>query len=238
MKHTFRLVASALAIGSMLASCSSKEDTATEQTANTTASETTAPAASAPTPTPEANPTETPETASTTSSFDINKIPVSSANLGQFPYFGPLKGYKSRYDSDSVAYEFDRSYLFDGQALASVEGRVLRRRYRPVDKQKQASDLMIRRNYENLITGLGGVKVFSGEIPSEAIRKVGNSAAEKGGISGYSGEYDIYVIRQKDKEVWVQVQKPGIDEYFLNVTEKAAMPQQVSVIPATELKKN
>lgn len=238
MKHTFRLVASALVISGLVASCSSK-DTATEQTADTTAPETTAPAAAS-TATPEAAPAATPEAAPTasTSTFDINAIPVSSANLGQFPYFGSLKGYKSRYDSDSVAYEFDRSYLYNGQELASVEGRVLRRRYRPVDKQKQASDLMIRRNYENLITGLGGVKVFSGEIPSEAIKKVGSSTAEKGGISGYSGEYDIYVIRQKDKEVWVQVQKPGIDEYFLNVTERAAMPQQVSVIPATELKKN
>jgi hypothetical protein len=237
MKHTFRLVASAIAFGGLLASCSSK-DTDTEQSANSTTSETTTPATATPAAAPEAAPAAAPETTTTASSFDINKIPVSNANLGQFPYFGSLKGYKIRYDSDSVAYEFDRSYLYNGQELASVEGRVLRRRYRPVDKQKQASDLMIRRNYENLITGLGGVKVFSGEIPSEAIKKVGSSTAEKGGVSGYSGEYDIYVIRQKDKEVWVQVQKPGIDEYFLNVTERAAMPQQVSVIPATELKKN
>ncbi|RPD46430.1 hypothetical protein DNI29_15660 [Hymenobacter sediminis] len=236
MKRTFRLVASAIAFGSLLTACSSK-DAATEQSASNPTSETTAPAASAPTPSSEANQSEAPAT-TTASSFDINEIPVSTSNLGQFPYFGPLKGYEIRYDSDSVAYEFDRSYLYDGQALASVEGRVLRRKYHPADKQKQASDLMIRRNYENLITGLGGVKVFSGEIPDEAIKKVGSSTAEKGGITGYSGEYDIYVIRQKDKEIWVQVQKPSIDSYYLSVTEKAAMPQQVSVIPATELKKN
>ncbi|WP_218134800.1 hypothetical protein, partial [Hymenobacter lapidiphilus] len=49
-------------------------------------------------------------------------------------------------------------------------------------------------------------------------------------------QVDTYLIRQKDKEVWIQV-KPGETYMNINVTERAAMPQQVSVLPADELKK-
>ncbi|KUG06340.1 hypothetical protein [Solirubrum puertoriconensis] len=235
MKQALRLAASCTLL-TLAGSCGSKESK--ETAAETTTPEATAattPAAPAAETAAATTPATTPQAAAT---FDINSVPVSTANLGRFPYVGAMKGYRIPYNSDSVDYEFDRSYFYDGKNLVAVEGHVLRRRFLPVDDKKQASDLMVRRNYENFINSVGGVKVFSGAIPDEAVEKVGGSdVAKKGGISGYSAEYDVYVIRQKDKEIWMHVQKQN-DNYYLNVAEKAAMPQQISVVPAAEIKKN
>lgn len=49
-------------------------------------------------------------------------------------------------------------------------------------------------------------------------------------------QVDTSVIRQKDREIWVQL-APGGYHYNLNVTERAAMPQRALAMPAAEQKK-
>jgi hypothetical protein len=235
MKQTSTTLASALLLAGLLSSCGSK-DKATDESATATVETTTATTA-APVEPVAAVASEAPAT-STAATFDINTVPVTAANLGTFPYLSALKGYHTSYSSDSVGFDFDRAYLFDGKNIIAVEGKMVSRTFRPVDSDKPASELMMQRNYENLIKSLGGVKVHSGIINEEAIKKLGEGEYEKhnGSVSTYRPT-DTYVIRQKDKEVWVQVQ-PAEDQYHLDVVEKAAMPQQVSVVGATELKKN
>ena len=234
MKNTW--IFAALGLAGLLGACGSKK-TADETTATTTpvAATTTAPATAEPT-------TTAPAAAATTAApaaFDINSVPISTANLGAFPYFSKLAGYKIGYASDSIPFDFDRTYLYDGKHIIAVEGRVLRRLYRASDDHKKASDLMVSRNYENLVKSLGGVQVMAmGRVPSDTINKFGDTEYRKhdGGINPENDE-DIYVIRQKDKQIWVQV-SPQDDRYQLNVTETATMPQQATTIPAAELKKN
>ncbi len=211
--------------------------------AKKTADETTAPAADAQTTalatTPAPAETAAPATAAAPdATFDINSVPVSSASLGAFPYLGKLPGYKINVPSDSAAFEFDRTYVYDGKNIVPVEGRVLRREYIAINDQKETSELMQQRNYGNLVKSLGGVQVSSGQLPGEPVDKMGRGEYDKHSGNLNPGDpVDTYVIRQKDKEVWVQL-KPDKYRYYLNVTEKAAMPQQVSTIPAAELKKN
>ncbi|UOQ54607.1 hypothetical protein [Hymenobacter cellulosivorans] len=234
MKRTLLSVACLTVAGSIaLVGCKAKTAEASETTATTET-----PAAPASTGTPEAAPA--PETTTeATATFDLNSVPVSSANLGAWPYLSRLKGYETRYDSDSSGFDFDRTYVFDGKNIIPIEGKIVRRSYRPIDSEKPASELMIQRNYENLVKELGGVKVSSAKIPDETLKKMGESEYEKhsGGMHNYQ-PVDTYVIRQKDKEVWVQVQTSGDHQYKLNVTERAAMPQQAGVVGAVELKKN
>lgn len=228
MKHSALFPVVLASLLGLLTACGTKK---TEETATTT----TAPPVAAAAP---AETAPAPIAAAPAATFDINSVPVSTANLGSFPYLSKLPGYQIGYASDSVAFDFDRSYVYDGKALVPVEGRVLRCLYRAKDDKKKASELMIRRNYENLIKELGGVRVSSGELPNEVVDKVGRDEYHKhsGGIS--PGEQaDTYVIRQKDKEVWIQLLADDY-HYQLNVLEKAAMPQQATTLPAAELKKN
>ena len=220
------LTFSSVVLAGLLAACGSKK-------AGDVTTTTTADAPAAPAETPAAAPATAPA-----ATFDLSSVPVSAANLGGFPYLGKLPGYKINVPSDSVAFEFDRSYIYDGKNLVPVEGRVLRREYVAINDQKETSELMQQRNYGNLIKSLGGVQVASGVLPVEPADKLGRDEYNKhsGGIDP-GNQVDTYVIRQKDKEVWVQL-KPDKYRYYLNVTERAAMPQKVTTLPAEELKKN
>ncbi|UOQ73848.1 hypothetical protein [Hymenobacter cellulosilyticus] len=232
MKRTILSVACLTLAGSVaLFGCKAK----TAEADATDAAATTETTATAPTETTAAAPTEAAATTAA-GTFDINTVPVTSANLGTWPYLSALKGYKTNYDSDSVGFDFDRAYVYDGKNIVAVEGKIVSRRFRPADSDKPASELMMQRNYENLVKSLGGTKVFSGEVPEDAIKKIGETEYLKHD-NDITRAADTYVIRQKDKEVWVQVQPTGSD-YVLNVIEKAAMPQQAGVVGATELKKN
>ena len=142
--------------------------------------------------------------------------------------------------TNSEEFDFERSYVYDGRNLVPVEGKVSQRLIGVDSGEKKASELMIQRNYEDLLRGLGAVKVHSGETPRAAINKIGSDQAYKQGKWVLSTDHvtDTYVIRQKNKEIWTQVTPLGSDgNYAINVTERAAMPQQATIMKADELKK-
>lgn len=235
MKQTLRYLTIVLPLASALTACGSK-DAPAETSATITTTATTSPE---PTPVAEA-PAPTEATAPAAATFDINAVPVSSADLGSFPYLSALKGYEVN-TSNSEDYDFERAYVFDGKNLIAVEGKVSQRLFDNKSGEKKASELMIRRNYESLLTGLGAVKVFAGPVTQEAIDKVGSDEVYKHNKWSMSPDHetDTYVIRQKDKEVWVLVTALGGDgNYNITVDERAAMPQQATIIKADELKKN
>jgi hypothetical protein len=232
--NTNQHVLLAFALAGSLTACGSKDKT-TAQTTETTAAVSEATAAAPATSAPAAA-ADTAKTAT----FDINTVPVTSAELGSFPYLSPLKGYSVN-TSNSEEFDFERSYVYDGKSLMPVEGKVSQRLIELNSGEKKASELMIQRNYEDLLKSLGAVKVYSGVLDPAAIDKVGSDEVYKHGKWVLSDNHvtDTYVIRQKNKEVWVQVTPLGGDgNYAINVTERAAMPQQATIMKADELKKN
>lgn len=237
MNNPTRLVATFVLLGFM-ASCGSKaktEETASAPAATPTETASTPEANSAPDAAP-----ETVATAAEAATFDISQVPVSTADIGTFPYLSALKNYEVS-SSNSENYDFERAFVYDGKNLLTVEGKVSQRFFGPIDSDKKASGTMIHRNYEALLKELGATKVFAGPVSREAIEKVGQDDAYKYGKWSVSTDHDTdaYVIRQKDKEVWVQVTSLGSDgNYNLTVIERAAMPQQATIIKADELKKN
>ena len=227
------LLACALAGG--LTACGSKDKAAEQATETTTAPVAETPAAAPVT----AAPAATADTAKA-ATFDINTVPVTSAELGSFPYLSPLKGYSVN-TSNSEEFDFERSYVYDGKNLVPVEGKVSQRLIHLNSGEKKASELMIQRNYEDLLKTLGATKVHSGKVDQASLDKIGQDEAYKHGkwVLSTDRATDTYIIRQKNKEVWVQVTPLGSDgDYAINVTERAAMPQQATIMKADELKKN
>ena len=235
MTTTFHfLLALTLALTGTLSACGRKDQgQATGKTAETASAVEQAPAA-----TPAAAKPAAVADAAMVAAFDISTAPVTSAELGRFPYLGPLKGYSVN-TTNSEEFDFERSYVYDGKNLVPVEGKVSQRLFDMNSGEKKASELMIQRNYEDLLRGLGAVKVHSDKTPRAAIDKIGSDQAYKQGKWVLSTDHvtDTYVIRQKNKEVWTQVTSLGSDgQYAINVTERAAMPQQATIMKADELK--
>src|SRR4030095_7858609 len=136
----------ALMIGFTLGGCSKKEEPSGGQIAVNAAPESTS------TPSPVL------VTSTPTSGFDINKVPVANPQLGKFPYFGLIEGYRrGKFDNKDV--DFDRYEFFDGTKIVTVEGRLT-----TMSAEGQgASAFQVFKTYEALVTGLGGVKDFEGE---------------------------------------------------------------------------
>jgi OOP family OmpA-OmpF porin len=231
MHQNPRLLFAALTLAGGLSACGHQDQTAEQASPPTTAA--------APAPT-ETAPSETPATttAAPAAAFDVSTVPVSTAALGSFPYVAGLKNFELN-TTNSKDFEFERAYVYDGTTLQTIEGKVSRRLFevdRSSEVGKKMSELLIDRNLDNQLKALGAVKVWTGIIPKETIEKIGgNTVFYQHSSTGNDSEGDTYLIRQKDKQIWVQT-STSADSYRIDVVEKAGMPELTTVLKADELK--
>jgi OmpA-OmpF porin, OOP family len=161
--------------------------------------------------------------------FDLNKIPISKADLGTFPYFKTLPNFKPTNSGDSLTIESNRTYFYDGEKCFSLDGRVSSQKLNVYDSDKPyASEFQIIQEFDKIVATLGGVKVFTGVIPKEAFKVIAGTddvvALESKYNFAPSSYYGVveYVIKTAEKEVWVQLQPYSIGSkfYTLLVVEK------------------
>ena len=200
-------------------------------------------AAPAPEPVP---PQPAPEPAAEAApAFDINSIPVTDKDIGEFPFFTPPEGHRyvsghgNKLNENTSLKNFTRYYYpVSSESLYPVEGKTLKVTiYNEERKSTSNPDvLVIRRNYENAITAAGGVKVFDGK-PNYS-KTYGALSSEDRSLYGPNDTTDgrqIYVIRKQDAEVWFDITCSAASCYFA-VTQKGEMKQTVGNVSASEMK--
>ena len=148
--------------------------------------------------------------------FDINAIPVTDKNIGEFPFIKPPQGY--RYVTDTLT-TVDESislrdphlhyYPIGSDRLHTVEGKILKVMLYN-EKQKSSNDPnfdLIHQYYEKAITAAGGVKVFDSEAKSGKNYNFGSPTPENSGpkLIPTIIQQRAYVIHRKDKEVWFEL---------------------------------
>jgi hypothetical protein len=171
--------------------------------------------------------------------FDINTIPISNKEIGEFPFFTPPEGYEyvtqgaSRLNERDSIKNFSRYYYPLGKEnLYPVEGKTF---YNVRINSKEGGDeiLLIQRNYENAITAAGGVKVFDGKVdPSKTYNILSSDDRYRYGVRNESGERQVYVIRKQDMEVWFEITCDS--SCFFAVTQKGEMKQSIGTIPVSK----
>ena len=160
--------------------------------------------------------------------FDIANLPVSKADLGTFPYFKTLPNFTA---TDSTTHENNRTYFYDGKTFFTVDGKVSSQNLNiNHSDQPIVSEFGCIQEFDKVISTLGGVKVFTGKMPDEALKAfAGTDAVELGSAgkaalapSSYYGVVE-YVIKTPEKEVWVQLQPYSLGSkfYTLLVVEKS-----------------
>jgi len=231
MPQTPRLLFAALTLAGGLSACGHQDQTA-EQASQPPAAAVPAPTATVPSETP---PTST---AAPVAAFDVNTVPLSTVALGPFPYVAGLKSFELN-TTNSKDFAFERAYVYDGTALRTIEGKVSRRLFevdRSSEVGKSMSELLIDRNLDNQLKAMGAVKVWTGIIPKDTIEKIGgNTVFYQHSGTGNDSEGDTYLIRQQDKQIWVQT-STSADSYRIDVVEQAGLPQLTTVLKAAELK--
>ena len=207
------------ALGMVLIACNSKE-TRLEQRSEpadtiTTEAKTTAPVASG--------------------EFDITTIPLSEAKLGEFPFINPPKDYCYGYCSswngkpnEKDIKDTDKEYFAVNGKLIPVEGKTYKvtiEKNRNIDNKK-FSRLFALNSLEKDITALGGVQVNKVPVSNEEWKRVGDDELI---IRGYGKSMDVnllddvktYVIRTKDKQVWIQFNLMDEESGRIAILEKS-----------------
>lgn len=143
-------------------------------------------------------------------------ISISNADLGTFPYFKTLPSFSP---TDSITIEQNRTYLFDGKTVFTVDGKVSFQNLNLKDDvEKVPSEFQLVQEFDKLVATLGGKKVYEGKLPEDALKKLTDkdlvTLASEHQVAPYAF-YGVveYVIKTPEKEVWLQlVQEPS----FLN----------------------
>lgn len=173
--------------------------------------------------------------------FDITSIPVSTQDIGQFPFFSAPEGYKFL---NSETKDFDKQYVAVNGKLIPMEGKVFNANLE-VDRLTNKSKFnapLLEKSYGKLIIDLGGVKLNAAAIPTTEMDRVGKEELIQKG-SGYALDYNgapvyTYVIRQKDAEAWIQFSLLDGESGKITVLQKGDMQTlKINLLKAADIKK-
>ncbi|UNK42519.1 OmpA family protein [Luteimonas sp. S4-F44] len=140
------------------------------------------------------------------SGFSLDKLPISTTSLGDFPYFQLPAGYASL-DSFARVYPFDRVGFWTGDRVEWVEGKFHVSHIRA--DGVTYSPIQVERNIAAIVEQAGGVQVFSGREPPEAAEEIraGTSsfaARYRNGLCFHTEPVHVYVIRRTDRAIWIR----------------------------------
>ena len=143
--------------------------------------------------------------------FDIESVPVSSASLGELPFFSMPTGYGPVNSPDQRSYARFPFRLGDG--LHWVEGaswNSLLGVARDQRRDKEFSPLELRRNLEAVFAQAGAKQVFEGPLQRDLYygpqleTEIGGGFIE--GVNlGADTATSVHVIRQPDRNIWMQL---------------------------------
>ena len=193
----------------MLAACGSKESETQTAVENEVANEDTSSAAA--------------------SSINLDTLPVTTADLGVFPFFNLPTGFVQ---GDGAQRALEQKYVFPGGAVLNVEGRYHHARIFAAEGHEWNQSLLLR-SFDDRIKALGGTQVFDGGLPDTAREKIAAEeprfAADLYDPNPY--RFRQYVIRTPQGRVWVEIGYGYNAEMAdLTVLQEAPLQQTITQI--------
>jgi outer membrane protein OmpA-like peptidoglycan-associated protein len=160
----------------------------------------------------------------------VTTLPPDNVALSSFPYL-PYPSGVAEPLRFTKRVNFDAVQIIVGKQLRTVEGRVETRSF--ANREAGMSAWALRRNYEALVKGLGGVKM-NAVAPDDATLQGRDS--NKLRFPGGAMSYDSYLVSKPDRNVWLVLMFSDRDTSLLAVEEKA-MRQTVVLITADDMRK-
>lgn len=149
-----------------------------------------------------------PPAAGRTASFDRNAVPVSDADMGEFPYVSLPQNYSSEGRTNKTMQLARFPFWVDGDSHW-IEGKFQLIDF-SVDSDSGVafSQFEARRHIESLVKQWGGVKVSEALIPQAAIDTWGSEITQgfNGGLGDiYNEPASTYFIPRNDGDVWIHL---------------------------------
>ncbi|WP_240643153.1 OmpA family protein [Sinomicrobium pectinilyticum] len=171
--------------------------------------------------------------------FDIAKIPVSDADLGDFPFFSFPEGLKAT--NRPIQRKYDVLYFPVDGIMTPLEGKVWKTYVSAESGNYDDWSLAyFFKSYDDAITSVGGVKIFDGKITNEEYERYHDDAQYLGedGSIGYVGQrIKVYVIRRSDGgDIYIQLAGDTASGN-LNILQKEAFKQTISILKSDKIRK-
>lgn len=182
--------------------------------------------------------TTTEEPVKESTSFKIDNIPYSEAEIGAFPFFTLPKGLKEM--NKPLQKNFDICYFPIEGIMTPIEGKLYKTNVTAVQGE-EFSQRYFEKSLEDYLTSIGAYKVYDGEITQEEYDRYNKQDPNKGadGDIGYAGEViKMYVIRsQKQGNIYIQYTSNNAGGK-LNILQEEALEQTITKITADEIAKD
>lgn len=167
--------------------------------------------------------------------FDINKIPFSTADIGDFPFINLPQGLQEM--NKPLVKEFDMCFFPINGVMTPFEGKLYKTFVSP-KQGEEFSQHFFEKSMADYLQSIGAVKVFDGEITKEEYERYNKQDPNKGGEGdmGYAGQnMKFWVLRTKDKgNVYIQYLSNNAGA-SLNVLQEANFKQTITKVTADDI---
>ena len=187
-------------------------------------------AAEEPTAEPEA------EDAADVPGFDIGTLPLSDAQLGDFPYFDPPPGYHTT-DRLSSTTELAVFPFWTGDRYVAVEGRIHQANIR-VDAGKTFSAREVQAYFDQTMEHAGAHRIHAGPVPREKSAEILTrdfTSAFSNGLCWPTEPVNTYVIRRTSHAIWVHACTYGDIGAAWVIAETPNVPEPAAAAVGSEV---
>lgn len=186
-------------------------------------------------PTTEALTVNRDSTAGITKNFQIEDIPFTTADLGDFPFFTLPAGLEA--NRSALQKNFDVCFFPINGVMTPFEGKLYKANIM-AQPGEEYSQRYFEKSMEDYLNSIGAVKVFDGEITREEYDRYNKQDPNKGadGDMGYVDEQiKFYVIRSKEKgNIYVQYTSNNAGGK-LNILQEEAFKQTITKVTADKI---
>lgn len=178
------------------------------------------------------------EEANSSAEFNIENIPFSTADIGDFPFINLPKGLEAR--KGAIQKNFDVCFFPINGVMTPFEGKLYKANVTAV-RGEEYSQRYFEKSMEDYLLSVGAVKVFDGEITKEEYERYNKQDPNKGG-SGDMGYWNqnmkFYVIRSEEKgNIYIQFTSNNAGG-TLNVLQEEAFQQTITKVTADDIAKD
>lgn len=178
------------------------------------------------------------EEVNSSADFNIENIPFSAADIGDFPFINLPEGLEA--GKGAIQRKFDVCFFPINGVMTPFEGKLYKANVSAV-RGEDYSQRYFEKSMEDYLLSIGAVKVFDGEITKEEYERYNKQDPNKGGpgdIGYWNQRIQFFTIRTKDKgNIYIQFTSNNAGGK-LNVLQEETFKQTITKVTADDIAKD
>lgn len=181
--------------------------------------------------------------------FDINKLPLVSTNIGNFPYISVPDGFiirDSKKNGVETGYtkfnDFHKLIMYTGESFFDAEGKMAVLKVNGRNNKENFNQYKFDKSVDSYLEGIGAVRIFKGQIPNAKLKELNkeNSSTVYDHITGDPWNSDPlrhYVLNHTKGKIMFQVWSNSA-QGEIGVIELEGFKQTIQAPTASQIQKD